>query len=191
VTVDDVRQQLTRKGADLRAVGWRQLRNLLHEGEGLYWHRDKERIWLLGAARVATELNVERLTGLPVAIPAMGLVKGMMTANAHLYASFHSGRKSNNPISRETLEKISDIPARMQRLYEEITGTDKQRNIAIGEAHTPASVETRAWTQGGAVFDFIVKGQPSGIISPGIYQTAIQAAMQSYRKEDNARSTNG
>lgn len=155
VTVAEARQRLTRKGSDLRAVGWRQLRNLLHEGEGLYWHRDKERIWLLGAAWVANGLDVMRLTGQPVAVPVTGLVQGMMTTNAHLYASFHSGRKSGNPINRETLEKITGIPARMQRMYEAITGTGKQRNIAIGERHTAVNVETRAWTQGGAIFDFI------------------------------------
>lgn len=155
VTVNEARQQLTRKEADLRAVGWRQLRNLLHEGEGLYWHRDKERIWLWGVARVGAALNVERLTGLPVALPVKHLLKGMMAANAHLYASFHSGRKSNKPISREALAKVSGIAPRMQRLYEEITGTEKKRNIAIGEAHTPASMESRAWTQHGMVFVFI------------------------------------
>jgi hypothetical protein len=154
VTVDEARQQLTRKGADLRVVGWRQLRNLLHEGDELYWHRDEERIWLWGAARVATALDVERLTGLPVALPVTGLLNGMMTANAHLYASFHSGRKSNNPISRETLENVSGISARMQCLYDEITGTEKKRNIAIGEAHTPESVENRAFKHGGAMFSF-------------------------------------
>ena len=53
------------------------------------------------------------------------------------------------------MEELTGIPGRMQCLYEKITGTGKQRNIAIGERHTEASVQTRAWTQGGAIFDFI------------------------------------
>ena len=79
----------------------------------------------------------------------MGLVK------AHFYASFHSGRKHNDPISRETLEEVTGIPARMQREYEKIAGISKRQNMAVGERHTAENVQKRAWLQGTAVFDFI------------------------------------
>jgi hypothetical protein len=153
--VDDVRALLTRKGAQFRVCGWRHLRNLLHDGEGLFWHRDKERIWLHSAANVAISLEVARLTGRPVALPVEVLLKGIGTVRAHFYASFHSGRKHDNPVSRATLEDISGVNAPVQRYYEKATGVRKQRNLAVGEQYTDQNVQNRAWHHGSAVFDFI------------------------------------
>jgi hypothetical protein len=90
-----------------------------------------------------------------VALPIAVLLKGIGTVRAHLYASFHSGRKHDNPISRATLENISGINAPVQRYYEKTAGVRKQRNLAVGEQYTEQNVQTRAWHHGTAVFDFI------------------------------------
>jgi hypothetical protein len=100
-------------------------------------------------------LGVERLSGRPVALPLSVLLRGIGDVRAHLYASFHSGRRHNKPISRRTLEEISGVPARTQRQYEEIAGITSRRNIAIGEKYTLESVQKRAWLHGTASFDFI------------------------------------
>ncbi len=155
VTVDQARTLLTRKDSPLRVVGWRQLRNLLRAGQGIFWERGSERIWLRSVAKVATQLDVKRLTGRPVALPVSSLLQGMGEVKAHFYASFHSGRKRNNPINRDKLEEISGVPARTQRAYEKAAGVGSQRNIAVGEKYSKENVQKRAWIHGNAVFDFI------------------------------------
>jgi hypothetical protein len=74
------------------------VRNLLREGEGVYWtitpHGPDGRawLWLRSAAKVAYNLGVERLTGRPVALSLDALVNGIGRFRAELYAAFHSGR---------------------------------------------------------------------------------------------------
>ncbi|HFE67539.1 MAG TPA: hypothetical protein ENJ93_09785, partial [Chloroflexi bacterium] len=108
--IDIIRQTLTTKTSTLRLCGKRQLRNLLRDGEGIFWTRDKKRVWLFSAARVAYALGVERLTGQPVALPVTALLEGIGRFRAHLYAAFHSGRIKETPygikampIARDTL----------------------------------------------------------------------------------------
>jgi hypothetical protein len=90
--VDIIRDQLATRNSDLYLCGKRQLRNLLRAGDGLYWTRDAERVWLHSAARVAASLGVAQLTGRPVALPLTALLQGIGAFRAHLYAAFHSGR---------------------------------------------------------------------------------------------------
>lgn len=155
VSIDQAREALTGKGSSLRIVSWRQLRNLLHEGQGVFWQRDKSRIWLRSKAKAAIALDVERLTGRPIRLPVSVLLAEMSIVKAHFYASFHSGRIHNMPISRDRLAEISGVPARTQLEYERITGTDKQRNIAIGERYSEENMQERVWLQGNTAFDFI------------------------------------
>ncbi|MBK8935538.1 MAG: hypothetical protein IPM76_25100 [Chloroflexi bacterium] len=89
--IDNIIQSITTKSSAHYLCGKRQLRNLLRAGEGVYWTRDKERLWLRSAARVAAALGVERLTGQPVALPLSALLSGIGAFRAHLYAAFHSG----------------------------------------------------------------------------------------------------
>jgi hypothetical protein len=159
--VDQVQQRLCDKESDLRVCGRRQLRSLLHQGQGLFWQRDKERLWLRSAARVATALDVERLRGRPVALPLSVLLGGIGQVRAHFYASFHSGRAANEkekaggPISRATLEKITHVPARTQRLYERRAGVHSQANMAVGERLSQKNLQERAWRHGRATFLFV------------------------------------
>ncbi len=160
LAVDLVRQQLCHKESALQVCGWRQLRNLLHQGKGVFWQRDKSRIWLKSAARVAVALEVDRLRGRLVAVPLEALLGGMGQVRAHLYATFHSGRpgkeeeKPGNPISRATLRKISHVPARTQRLYEQRAGVAVRPNMAVGERLTEKHLQERAWQHGRATFSF-------------------------------------
>ncbi len=155
-----LRETLTIPTAPLRICGWRQLRNLLRQGDGIFWHRDKTHIWLYSAAKAAHALDVTRLSGHPVSVPLSALTGGIGDVRAHLYAAFHSGRVNKNerdgvavmPIARETLTAVSSISPVTQRKYEAQTNVNVQHNFAIGEAANKENVEARAWQHGGSAF---------------------------------------
>lgn len=158
--IDIITNQLTKKSSTLHLCGKRQLRNLLRDGEGVYWTRDKERVWLRSAANVAYSLGVERLAGRPVALPIEALLDGIGIFRAHLYAAFHSGRKKDTPhgeqampIARETMVQLSGVGRSSQRAYEAQLGIDVQANFAVGEKSTKEDLEKRAWAKGQALFE--------------------------------------
>jgi hypothetical protein len=157
---ETVRELLTKKSSDTYLCGWRQLRNLLREGDGTYWTRDAERIWLRSAGKVALSLGVGRLTGQPVMLPLEALVNGIGRFRAELYAAFHSSRTKTAPdgteqaapIARETLTELSGVGETTQRRYEEETAVHVRFNYAIGNRATPEEIEDKAWQHGNAVF---------------------------------------
>lgn len=176
VRIDIIAKTLTKKSSKLRLCGQRQLRNLLHEGEGVFWSRDKEYVWLYSAAKVAYALDVAGLTGRPVALPVAALVEGIGAFRAHLYAAFHSGRAKETPhddrachfdklsassersrrampIARDTLTGLSGVGRSSQRAYEERVGIDVQANFAVGDLATKENQEKRAWAHGQALFE--------------------------------------
>jgi len=162
VFVNEAREQLARKNSKLRVCGWRQLRNLLKQGEGIFWRRGKERIWLKSAAKVAAALGVPRLTGRPVALPLQVLLGGIGDVRAHFYASFHSGRTKETehgprgmPIARDTMTQLSGVGRRSQRTYEQRAGVKAQANFAVGEVANEENRQNRAWTQGPALFELV------------------------------------
>lgn len=163
--IDVIQEKLTAKDSDLHVCGRRHLRNLLQQGRGVFWDRDKDKVWLKSAAKVAAALDVKRLSGHPVKLSVPALLGGIGQVRAHFYASFHSGRKSGNPISRSRLEEITQVPERTQRVYDQIAGVSSQRNIAVGEKYSNKEVQEQAWQHGQATFKFIdTKGKqgPAG-----------------------------
>lgn len=155
LSVEDARHHLTGKDSLLRICGWRRLRQLLAQGEGVFWHRDEQdRLWLYGAHRIAYKLDSGRLQGFPVELPISALLGGIQAVRAAFYATFHGGRDSK-PISRETLESLSGIPGRTQLEYDRVARVERTRNIAIGERHTAENAQERAWKHGRAAFHFI------------------------------------
>jgi hypothetical protein len=153
-----VEEAITNPDSPHRLCGKRQLRNLLKAGEGLFWTRDRDTLWLRSAAKVAHGLGVTRLTGRPVALPLPVLLGGIGDFRAQLYAAFHSGRgKPNNrartmPIARQTLHNLSGVGRSSQRAYERRAGVTAQTNYAVGETAAPHTQEKRAGQQGTAVF---------------------------------------
>lgn len=159
--IDSIVKTITPKSAALRLCGKRQLRNLLRAGDGLYWTRDKEYIWLRSVAKVAVGLGVTRLLGRPLSLPLSVLLDGIGTFRAHLYAAFHSGRRKETqagsqamPIARDTLTELSGVGRSSQRTYEAQAGVGVQTHYALGERLTAANEAERAWRQGTAVFQF-------------------------------------
>ena len=97
VELDAVRAALCDRESPLRLCGRRRLRQLLAEGENIFWQREAragapDRLWLRGPARVAAALGVDRLVGRPVGVPVAALLGGIGDARAQLYATFHAGR---------------------------------------------------------------------------------------------------
>lgn len=159
--IDSIVKTITPKSAALRLCGKRQLRNLLRAGDGLFWTRDKEYIWLRSVAKVAVGLGVTRLLGRPLSLPLSVLLDGIGTFRAHLYAAFHSGRRKETqagsqamPIARDTLTELSGVGRSSQRTYEAQAGVGVQTHYALGERLTAANEAERAWRQGTAVFQF-------------------------------------
>lgn len=159
--LDEVRRRLTQKNSSLYVCGRRQLRKLLARGDGLFWQRDEDRIWLRSTVKVAAGLSIHRLSGHPVALPIEVLLQGIGNVRAHFYASFHSGRSQgrshpaqSKPISRATLEKICHVSRRTQRRYEKRAAVCQQSNFAIGQANREEEMQEQAWLRGRAVFRF-------------------------------------
>ena len=165
LATDQVREKLTRKESRTRVCGRRQLRNLLSQGQGIFWTRQlandggRERIWLRSPARVAAALNLERLSGRPVEIPLEALLGGIGQVRANFYATFHRARQNGDdygaPISRTRLADLTHVPPRTQRLYDEAAGVKRQANYAVGAEYNSENIRERAWRHGRAVFQFV------------------------------------
>ena len=158
LSIEEVRARLASKGEPLRVCGWRQMRNLLAAGDGVFWRREKERVWLFGVMKTAVSLKVPYLQQRPVAVPVAALAKSIGSARAHLYATFHSSRVkatgAASPIARATLTDLSALSGHTQRKYERQAGVTAQTNYSIGEKIGGTDAEERAWQNGRAAFTF-------------------------------------
>lgn len=162
LSLTEARRHLTKPNAPWRVCGWRQLRNLLAQGDGIFWQRRNERIWMRSVPKTAASLGVSALTTPAVFLPASHLRQKIGSVRAHFYASFHSsraktcrsGRTQAAPIARITLEKLSLVTRHTQRRYEKTAGIKRQTNIAVGVPPTPIDEQARASQHGHALFHF-------------------------------------
>lgn len=156
LSVATVRAQLT--GGELRLCGWRRLRQLLRAGEGVFWQRDgRDRLWFYGAARLAAHLGVTRLVGRPISLPLDVVIGDIARWRAHCYTAFHSGRVRGAepygaPISRASLARLTQVPARTQRHYERLTRLKRRSNLAVGGLAGADARQEHAWRYGRAHF---------------------------------------
>lgn len=152
IDIERARSLLCAENSALKVCGWRQMRSLLARGDGRFWQRHGGRIWLRSIPKVAHALDVTRLTGHPVELPLHALTSGIGQFRAHLYASFHSGRKQAQPISRTSLTRISQTSRRSQQHYERVTSVRKQKNFALGANLRHERAQEQSWRQGTASF---------------------------------------
>ncbi len=169
VSIDNARDRLTRPDADLRVCGKRQLRNLLAEGEGVFWARRNGRLWLRSLTKVAAALDIDRLRANPVALPVSVLTKKIGTVRAHLYATFHSSRNQAGlshskpqPIARITLQKITHVHPRIQQRYDKIARVKSHRNFGVGDVATEQAAQEAAWKHGQTLFQLSDKEGKQG-----------------------------
>jgi hypothetical protein len=105
-------------------------------------------LYLSGLLTVARGAGCDSVGAVPVFIEDSAL-KSSAEFKAALWAAFHAGRSrkaAGNPISRETLETITEIPARTQREYEHRAGVIVTRNYAVSEI-TAAKPERKQLTK--------------------------------------------
>ena len=140
-TVKEAQALLTDKASPHRLCGKPNFRRLLRQGAGVFWRRDKKRIWLSNTSRVGHALGVIRVQGERVKLPVSVLTSGMGQVRSHFYASFHSGRQqegTQKPIARITIHKVCGVPASTQRLYERRCRVVVESNFAVGARETDA-----------------------------------------------------
>ena len=170
-----IKQQLTHKDSPIQLCGWRRLRQLLTMGEGLFWTRQGDRLFLRSAVKVADRLGVGHFAGKMVSMSAVSLCHSIGNVRALFYASFHAGRqkmeggrgtgdrsqlavsgnasrKQNIPISRATLERLTGASRRTQQAYEQNAGIHIQQHILIGDTIQQEDNYEAAYQHGGAYF---------------------------------------
>lgn len=134
LSIEDVREALTAKGSAIRVFGWRRLRQILAQGEGVYWHREcrqeGHRIWLFGLGKMAQEIGVTHLSGAPTEIPVTHLLGGIQEVRAHFYALTHS-RKRPAPIARITIRGLTGSAERTQQTYDKVSKTRSEKNLIL------------------------------------------------------------
>jgi hypothetical protein len=193
--IDHIRRLLTQKDSPWRICGWRRLRQLLREGEEVFWSRDdRDRLWLHGAHKIAHTLDCKRLAGFPILLPVSSLLGGIQAVRAAFYAAFHGGRHSS-PISRQTLRVVSGVAERTQRVYDRLAQVQRQRNMAVGERYSQDAIQERAWAKGRAVFYFVDTKGLQGRAGrdyiawnlPNSYQAAYQRRSRGSRKRLNRK----
>ncbi len=150
--IEQVRKLLCDQESSIKVCGWRQMRSLIAQGEGIFWNQRDGRLWLQSIPKVARTLDIARLSGRPVALPLKVLIQGMGQVRAHFFASFHSGRKQANPIARASLSEISHVSPRSQQNYERRARVRKLKNFAVGPKISSENAKDRAWQQGSACF---------------------------------------
>lgn len=153
------RRILTERRSEQRVCGWRQMRNLLRQGQGVFWQWQNGRIWLASVAKAAAALGLARLVQRPVAIPLAVLTGSISLVRAHFYASFHSSRKNqtgdHKPIARATLHDVSATTPKTQRVYERKSRVKTQTHFAVGPACSPEQRQEVGWRKGPASFEFV------------------------------------
>lgn len=151
-----VRTKLTANHSPIRVCTWRRLRQIFAQGEELFWKRDgRGRIFLASSAKIAQGLDLERFEGLPVELPLAALMGPIKAVRAHFYASFHSGRPSKNPISRQTIRIITGVPERTQRGYDKLAKVTVRQNFAVSKPDSEETRQAQAYRHGTSLFDLV------------------------------------
>lgn len=131
-----------------------RLRQLRREGDGRYWVFQSGRFWYAKTARLSRHLDVGRLSGSFAYLTEKHLfTTSIAKFRAYCFAAWLANH--DNPLSRDTIEKLTGIKERTQRRYCGLAGVDTQPNIAIGRPVTQYDPQDAYWDhQGQGVFEF-------------------------------------
>lgn len=143
---------------EARLYGSRRLRQILTQGEGVFWNQVKMPngqiyVFYRKVAKVLHALGIEQVSGGIARVPVNGLLangrSGQANANAHLYAGQLAARNnSDKPISRQKLKAATGFSPRRQRSSQKrLKGAVcAKRNIQIHHvADRETAVEQLAW----------------------------------------------
>lgn len=140
---------------ELGIWSWRRLRQMLRDGDGKFWQLGDGGVWYRSASKVAKYLGLPYLTGRAVEVPFDEFVEGVGRYNAAMYAAWHAGRSTNNPISRAKLEELTGACERSQRSYDKQSAMDTRANYTTGPVANPESYQHVAAEHGHGVFMFL------------------------------------
>lgn len=152
----------TGEASKTRLYNLPRFRQIISEGSGRYWQISNGRLWLTGLPRLAASLGIARLTGTAVEIEPGQIAASAGYFRAHIFAAWLTALK--NPISQQTIERITGITPRTQRRYLRRANVATRDNLAIGPALTDTAAQDCAWQHDGVfVFtDFNGKQGPAG-----------------------------
>lgn len=167
------------------------LRRLLREGEGTFWqafHEDSNRhLKLRGLTQVCITLGVRKLRRSPVYLEAHHL-KTTLAFRAACHAAQFVGDEFGNPISRQTLGRITGRSTGAQLRYERAMAgrIDKRRNAAM----------ERSWSNGNEVpescFVALVEGETVTLRRlPNSYRSRFDVAPRGSIRNVNRRISGG
>lgn len=175
VALSTVKEALTHKENPLACLSWKRLRQILQEGENIFWHRsaEGEMVYYHSEVRVALTLGLKRIGGWAVQIEVSELVQPIQNIKALFYDAFHSARGDglNMPITRHMMDGRGQGDRRTQRKYEAQRGIQNQANYAHVGRYSPAKWQQAKLTPadmrvGGPAFIFVdyegVLGQQPG-----------------------------
>ena len=160
-TTEEALNGLSKKTASTYICGQRRVRQILQNGEGIFWTRREGRVWITGAAKVCRNLGVTHLDGQPVFVPLKGITDSLKRFKAHLYATAHSRRPENKsaPISRTALRQITNTSERSQQEYDNLLNVERVACYHLGEAYSKDNLIESYWQHGNG-FEFIdVRGR--------------------------------
>lgn len=178
-----------------KIMGQRRLRQILTEGDGRFWDRtNNTSLTLYKPSRVANVGDYGRFTGRSVKMPVAAVMDGIHEFRASTLAAFHAGRPAasvDNPISRETLEKVTGAAPATQRTYDKTAGIAASINYAL---LATKDMEAAAWQAGRAAFNFTDfqgrHGRPNGSYIarqlPNSYKSNLIATSKNRTRRANA-----
>lgn len=151
VDLDRVKQYFTFEHSPYRIFKTtKRLRQILAAGVGVFWERHTDTaLWLKSPDKIAAALDVDHIAGMPVALPVWPLLDGHKETAAAFYATWHAARGDDpNPISRQTIHKITGACKSSQIAYEALADIQARRNIAIVGNATKDNLQEAAWRYG-------------------------------------------
>lgn len=134
--VKQLRILLTDKKSPLKMCGWRRLRQILADGEGLFWERDNQgRLFFFGMKRVGEMLGVKLgrvRASQKISLPVIKLLKPIAEVRAWLFSAYHIGR-SGRVTSRQAIRTQTAVSDRTQRRYDKTANVTQTANYALSE----------------------------------------------------------
>lgn len=140
---------------------------------------------LASLERVCLQLGVDGLPGLPVETPATLDTIGRW--RAQLWAAWHAGRsrQPDVPIARATMRRLTGLPARTQRVYEQRAHVRRRQNLAIDTEHPLSPEAAEAWVRAAREF----RGRPGAFaIYRKIRSTQTVVAYRAYHLPNTYQS---
>jgi hypothetical protein len=128
VNVEDLKEYLSGFGVSDRTVrNW--ISDALDLGLLERWHDENNLFNLIGLARTAAILGLDRLDKCPVNIPGKKLFKSGWHLSA--WSGYIKANHQNQRASQETLYKLTGVPVSTQRLWNQKAKVIRRRAVAV------------------------------------------------------------